>query len=56
MLAAARGYHVGHTQGQPTQTHRQIVKYILEEEFPMVHSAHYTNEWGQPNYTKPRIG
>ena len=48
-MLAALGYHVGHIQGQPSRIRRQILKYILEGELPMVHSANYTDEWGEPN-------
>ena len=48
-LLSALGYHVGHNQGQPSKLRRLILKYVLEGELPMVHSAEYMNEWSGPN-------
>jgi hypothetical protein len=48
-LLAALGYHVGHNQGQSSEVRRLILKYVLEGELPMIHSAEYMKEWGEPN-------
>jgi len=48
-LLAALGYHVGHSQGQPSEIRRLILKYVLEGELPMIHSAEYMKEWSGPN-------
>ena len=50
-MLGALGYHVGHSQGQPAET-RLILKFVLEGELPMVHSANYMVEWGEPNSSK----
>jgi hypothetical protein len=51
-MLAALGYRVGHTEGRPPQVRREILKYVLEGELPMVHSASYTAEWGEPGSSK----
>src|SRR5690349_12305450 len=43
-VLGALGYHVGHSQGQPTGTRQLILKFLLEGELPMVHSASYMAE------------
>jgi hypothetical protein len=48
-MLGALGYHVGHSQGQSTETRRLILKFVLEGELPMIHSANYTVEWGEPH-------
>lgn len=47
-MLAALGYRVGHAEGRPPQFRREILKYVLSGELPMVHSASYTEEWGEP--------
>ncbi len=51
-VLAALGYHVGHSQGQSSGTRRLILKHVLEGGLPMIHSATYMNEWGEPNSLK----
>jgi hypothetical protein len=51
-MLAALGYHVGQMQGQLARTRREILKFVLGGELPMVHSASYTDEWGEPNSPK----
>ncbi len=51
-MLAVLGYHVGQMDGKPLQLRKLILKYILEGELPMVHSASYTEEWGEPNSSK----
>ena len=45
-MLGAFGYRVGHTKGKPPRVRREILKYVLQGELPMVHSASYTDEWG----------
>lgn len=51
-MLAALGYRVGQTEGRPPRIRRLILKHVLEGELPMVHSASYTNEWGEPHSIK----
>ena len=51
-MLGALGYHVGQTKGQPSRIRREILKFVLGQELPMVHSAAYTDEWGEPNSFK----
>jgi len=48
-MLATLGYHVGDTEGERTATRRQIIKYLLERQLPMVQSPAYTDEWDAPN-------
>ena len=63
-MLAALGYRVGQTQGRPPRARREILKFVLQGELPMVHSASYSEEWGEPgsfkryrksNRTKPNM-
>ena len=51
-LLAALGYHVGHSDGRPAEFRRLVLKLVLEGELPMIHSADYMAEWGEPNSSK----
>jgi hypothetical protein len=46
-MLAALGYRVGHTEGKPPRVRRLTLQFMLEGELPMVHSANYTEEWGE---------
>jgi hypothetical protein len=48
----ALGYRVGHTEGKPPRIRRLTLTFVLEGELPMVHSAIYTEEWGEPGSLK----
>jgi len=48
-MLSTLGYHVGTVQGEKTPIRRQILKYLLERQLPMVGSPAYTDEWGAPN-------
>ena len=50
-MLASFGYRVGHL-GRSTPIRRKILEYVLEGELPMVHSASYTEEWGEPGSFK----
>lgn len=51
-LLGALGYHVGQSHGAATEMRRLILKFVLEGELPMIHSASYMLEWGEPNSSK----
>jgi hypothetical protein len=51
-MLAALGYHVGHAEGRPQTERREILKHVLFGELPMVYSASYTDEWGEPGSYK----
>lgn len=51
-MLRAFGYRVGHTEGRPPGERKKILKYVLQGELPMVHSASYTDEWGEPGSYK----
>ncbi len=51
-MLAALGYRVGQMEGRPPRVRREILKHVLEGELPMVHSASYTDEWGEPQSFK----
>jgi hypothetical protein len=46
-MLATLGYRVG-SNGEKTSIRRQILKYVVEEQLPMVASIAYTSEWGAP--------
>lgn len=51
-MLAALGYRVGQIEGRPPRARKEILKYVLEGELPMVHSASYREEWGEPKSSK----
>jgi hypothetical protein len=51
-MLGALGYHVGHAEGRPPRLRREILTFMLIGELPMVHSATYTEEWGEPGSLK----
>jgi hypothetical protein len=51
-MLGALGYRVGQTDGRTPSVRKEIVRYVLDGELPMVHSASYTEEWGEPGSAK----
>jgi hypothetical protein len=46
-MLATLGYRVG-SNGEKTSIRRRILKYVVEQELPVVASIAYTSEWGAP--------
>lgn len=51
-MLGALSYRVGQTDGRPSRIRKEIQRYVLGGELPMVHSVSYTEEWGEPGSNK----